>query len=125
MRMTRGAMLFCGLLFLGPPAAAHSPEEVRKGPPPPVGADSAGLFFLSYPHASLQRNEQGTVHYRLTIERDGLPRDCVVTQSSGHERLDHISCAAAVQHGKFEPALNQAGRPIRSVYTGQVVWKTR
>ena len=119
--MAKGLMLFSGLLFFGASAAAQNPQQ----PPPPVGADSEGMFFLSYPRVSLRENEQGIVEYRLNIDRDGTAKDCIVTESSGHERLDRVTCKGAARYARFQPAFDGDGNRIRSAYTGKVIWKTR
>lgn len=115
-RMLSAAGLAC---LVGSAAAATPP---REPPPPPIGADSSGMFFVSYPKASLRAREEGTVHYRLGVDEKGLATDCSITRSSGHERLDALTCAAAVHHTRFIPEKNEKGWAVRSVYEGRVVW---
>jgi TonB family protein len=103
------------------PAAAHS----QGTPPgPPIGADSAGMFFIRYPARSLELSEQGVVRYRVAIDSNGTASECVVVGSSGFERLDRLTCAAAVRHARFAPTLDERGHRTRSVYEGEVVWRT-
>jgi outer membrane biosynthesis protein TonB len=40
----------------------------------PDRAAEANAAFTEYPKASLANNEQGTVHYRVKIDRRGVPR---------------------------------------------------
>ncbi len=78
----------------------------------------ANAAFTEYPKASLANNEQGTVHYRVKIDRRGVPKECEVTQSSGFERLDVATCELLMSRARFTPT---QGR--RSVYDGRVVWR--
>lgn len=78
----------------------------------------ANAAFTEYPKASLDNNEQGTVHYRVKIDRKGVPSQCEVTQSSGYERLDVATCDLLMSRARFTPT---QGR--RSVYDGRVVWR--
>ncbi|HXH54083.1 MAG TPA: energy transducer TonB [Sphingomicrobium sp.] len=110
----------CAALAAATGASAATGE--RKAPAPPIGADSEGMFFVSYPKVSLQRGEQGVVHYRLDVAPDGRPMSCSVTKSSGHRRLDNLTCAAAVHLARFTPATNAKDFPIPGVYDGKVSW---
>jgi TonB family protein len=105
------------------PATAAQPS--RTPPPPPIGADSAGMFFITYPDRSLQRNEQGVVRYRLNVDQEGIPADCMVTRSSGFERLDRLTCSAAVSYARFTPTRDESGSRTRAVYEGRVIWRIR
>jgi protein TonB len=89
-------------------AAADSPNRQAE----------ANAAFTEYPKASLDNNEQGTVHYRVKIDRKGIPSQCEVTQSSGYERLDLATCDLLMSRARFTPT---QGR--RSVYDGRVVWR--
>lgn len=124
MRMINAGIL-AGLVTLAAATAAASRDLGRNIPGPPIGADSAGMFFVTYPKASLRLNEQGVAHYRLGLDDEGLATSCTVTRSSGYRRLDQLTCAAAVQHAKFIPAANDKGHPVPTVYEGKVDWSLR
>ncbi|HEX8223026.1 MAG TPA: energy transducer TonB [Allosphingosinicella sp.] len=78
----------------------------------------ANAAFTDYPKASLANNEQGTVHYRVKIDRRGVPRQCEVIQSSGFDRLDLATCDLLMSRARFTP-----GQGRRSVFDGRVVWR--
>jgi TonB family protein len=78
----------------------------------------ANAAFTEYPKASLDNNEQGIVHYRVKIDRKGVPRECEVTQSSGFQRLDLATCELLMSRARFS---RTQGR--RSIYDGKVVWR--
>lgn len=120
MSVMRQTILAAGLACLAGSAAAATPAQ--KAPPPPIGADSSGMFFVSYPEDSLWDREEGTVHYRVGVDRNGVATDCAVTKSSGYKRLDKVTCVAAVHHARFIPEKDEKGRRVTAVYEGQVVW---
>ena len=78
----------------------------------------ANAAFTEYPKASLANNEQGTVHYRVKIDRRGFARECEVTQSSGFDRLDAATCELLMSRARFSPTQGK-----RSVYDGKVIWR--
>lgn len=89
-------------------AAADAPDRQAE----------ANAAFTEYPKASLANNEQGTVHYRVKIDRRGVPRQCEVTQSSGFDRLDLATCDLLMSRARFTPT-----QARRSVYDGKVIWR--
>lgn len=110
--MTRTKWLLLAAMAAGSTAAAAT------APDAPDRQAEANAAFTQYPKASLANNEQGTVHYRVKIDRRGVPRQCEVTQSSGFERLDLATCELLMSRARFTPT---QGR--RSVYDGRVVWR--
>ena len=94
-------------------AAADAPDRQSE----------ANAAFTEYPKASLANNEQGTVHYRVKIDRRGVPSQCEVTQSSGFERLDMATCNLLMSRARFTPARDSRGRAGRSSYDGRVIWR--
>ena len=109
-----------GLACLVATAATATPT--RKAPPPPIGADSSGMFFVSYPDDALWDRQEGTVHYRVGVDKNGVPSDCLVTKSSGHKQLDTLTCAAAITQARFIPEKDDKGRRVSAIYEGKVVW---
>ena len=79
--------------------------------------------FVSYPKESLENGEQGVVHYRVKIDRRGRARECEITRSSGHSRLDLATCEMLIENGVFTPGRNSRGRATRSTHDGRVVWR--
>jgi TonB family protein len=102
-------------------ALASSAAAATAGDP---DRDSeAKRAFAAYPKESLENGEQGVVHYRVTIDRRGRPRECEVTRSSGHTRLDLATCEMLIDNAVFTPARNGRGRAVRSRHDGKVVWR--
>ena len=75
-----------------------------------------------YPPGALERNERGTVSYRLTIGTNGRVKDCRVTLSSGSSELDNATCKIMRARARFKPAVDRDGFPIESNYDDKLVW---
>jgi TonB family protein len=106
-------VLLAALAAGGTAAAADSPDRAAE----------ANRAFVAYPKASFEHGEQGTVHYRVKIDRRGMASDCEVTQSSGFERLDVATCEMLMLRARFTPARDSRGKVTRSTYEGKVIWK--
>jgi TonB family protein len=108
--MRKAIWLLLAAMAAGATAAAAADAPDRRA--------EANAAFTDYPKGSLANNEQGTVHYRVKIDRRGVPSQCEVTQSSGFARLDIATCDLLMSRARFTPS---QGR--RSVYDGKVVWR--
>lgn len=97
----------------GSAAAAAAPDR----------SSEANAAFTNYPKASLDNNEQGTVHYRVKINSRGVPSQCEITQSSGFERLDAATCDLLMSRARFTPSRDGRGKGRGSTYDGRVVWR--
>jgi TonB family protein len=108
--MRQAKWLLLAAMAAGATAATAADKPDRQA--------EANAAFTEYPKGSLANNEQGTVHYRVKIDRRGVPRQCEVTQSSGFDRLDLATCDLLMSRARFS---RTQGR--RSVYDGKVVWR--
>jgi protein TonB len=64
---------------------------------------------VDYPRASRRADEAGRVLLRVYIDEAGLPRQVLVSQSSGFVRLDEAA-VAAMKRARFKP-YTENGRP--------------
>jgi protein TonB len=74
-----------------------------------------------YPMLSRRRGEEGVVYVKVEVTASGHARSVVVTQTSGHRRLD-AAAIAACQKVHYIPAIEQ-GRPVDSVFAFEVVFR--
>ncbi|KQM63392.1 energy transducer TonB [Sphingomonas sp. Leaf17] len=108
-----------------PPAPVSPPA-----PPAPVVSKAAGAkgspaSWVSnddYPPSAIRAGEEGSVGMRWEISTSGRVENCVVTQSSGSSTLDRAACTAMTRRGRYSPALDQAGNPIRSASGARIRW---
>ena len=109
-----------------PPAPPSPPA-----PPAPVINKAAGakgdpaqwVSTDDYPPSSLRSQEEGTSAIAWDINTQGRVENCRVTSSSGSSALDRAACAAITRRGRYSPALDQAGNPIRSSSSRRVTWR--
>lgn len=95
---------------------------------PAVRAQAAQSWstFLShrdYPADAIRNYEQGTVVYRLEINPEGRPTDCLVTESSASLSLDAVTCRLLLERARFRPARNAQGKAVSDTYSGRIVWR--
>ena len=90
----------------------------------PQSAQLRGLVSPGdYPADALRNGEQGTVIFALKIGIDGLPKQCLIVQSSKSESLDRATCAVMMKRARFKPARDSHGVAVEDVYQGQLNWR--
>src|SRR5436190_12709650 len=90
-----------------------------------VRASKDGEFLSAYyPEGALKRGEEGTVWFKIGIEKEGWIRSCEITQSSGFQALDRETCeiTRAVQYAKVSPVRSSDGRIVRAIQDGRITW---
>lgn len=75
-----------------------------------------------YPADAVRAHQEGVALVRLIINSDGRAEDCAIVASSGSAALDRQSCTLSQNRGRFRPARDAEGRPVRSVFVQRVVW---
>lgn len=109
-----------------PPTVAPPPPP----PPPPVVSKAAGakgdpaqwVTTDDYPPGALRDNREGVVRIKWQINEQGKAENCEVISSSGSPDLDETACRLIVRRGRYSPALDQTGRPIRSTDSRSIRW---
>jgi len=112
-----------------PPAAPPAPPAP---PPPPVVSKAAeargnpGNWFRNdtdYPSEAIRNEEQGTVGIAFDVNAEGRVENCRVTQSANSRSLDQTTCDLATRRGRYTPAKDAAGNPIKQSKTLRVTWR--
>jgi len=111
-----------------PPAAPPAPPPP---PPPPTVSKAAGargnpanwITNDDYPSSAIRDEAEGTVAIEWEINTEGRVENCRVTSSSGNRALDDAACNLITRRGRYTPALDQAGNPMRSKDRRRVVWR--
>ena len=91
----------------------------------PSKGDLRGVFNVGdYPSEALYRNQEGQAQFLLLIDEQGKVAGCHVSKPSGIPALDGMGCQAIRERARFKPALDRAGRPVRStVVTPPITWR--
>ena len=89
-----------------------------------VHASKNGQFLSDYyPEGALKRGEEGTVGFKIAIEKEGWIGSCEITQSSGFQGLDRETCEIMVQYAKVNPVQTSDGRVVRAIQDGHITWR--
>jgi protein TonB len=104
------------------PPQPPAPPRVNKAAGP-KGNPAQWVTTDDYPPSSLRNEEEGTTGISWDINTSGRVENCRVTSSSGHPALDRAACAAITRKGRYSPALDQNGSPIRSSQSRRVTWQ--
>ncbi len=75
-----------------------------------------------YPRSSARRNETGIVSVQIEVSPKGRVDACEITESSGFETLDAVTCSLMRSRARFDPALDLAGSPVAGVYRLASTW---
>ena len=96
------------------PLVARPAQAMRNPPSLFVAAD--------YPAEALAQRAQGSTRYRLQVSEGGRAERCDIERSSGSAALDQATCQVMTSRARFLPALDAAGRPVASNFTGTIRW---
>ena len=115
-----------------PPVFVPTPAPPAPPPPPPApviskaagpkGDPSRFVTTDDYPPRALREGAEGTTRITWEINTEGRVESCRTTSSSGNADLDDAACRAMTRKGRFSPALDQSGNPIRSSQSRNVKW---
>ena len=75
-----------------------------------------------YPRALWGAGLGGTVSVRYHVEVDGRVTGCAITGTSGNAELDALTCRLIEQRFRYRPALDEQGRPVRSIIVENHSW---
>lgn len=113
----------CSLNFVdewGLDRAAH--ESMTRSPIWMNEESVAKKIAANYPSRALRRGESAVIRMRVIVETDGSVSECVLQKATIAKSLDSPACRE-MQQAKFEPALDKEGRPMRSFYMTNIIYK--
>lgn len=96
-----------------PAPAPAGPGPAQSGGPREVSASAVQYLQappIAVPAMSRRLGEKGTVVLRVLVDRDGLPRQITLQQSSGFARLDE-QAQQAMRAARFKPH-TENGEPV-------------
>lgn len=107
------------LLAARAPSDDGSPGERDPTPRlPPANWVSS----FDYPSVALRSQLSGRAAFRLVVDRYGFPRECVITETSGHQVLDDATCKTVMRRASFYPARDAEGNATTGSYAQAVRW---
>lgn len=75
-----------------------------------------------YPAQAVDEGGSGISKVTMMIDETGALKDCLVEETSGIASLDAMACVVLMQRAKFRPALDAAGKPMRSILSARIRW---
>lgn len=91
-------------------------------PAAPVESPGKWLRSSDYPTGALVNGENGLVRFRLDVEPDGAVSKCRILYRTNPDSFADLSCKLLQQRARFTPALDAAGKPVKSSYMSQIRW---
>lgn len=82
------------------------------------------LTAADFPTRQKKRRKSSIVTFRLNIDTAGKPAACFVQRAYTPEEYAATTCNLLMQRAAFQPALDQAGKPVASYYVNAVGWLT-
>jgi TonB family protein len=76
-----------------------------------------------YPAQAIREEDTGTAHVMLLIDENGKVADCLLQATSGNASLDAMTCIAFIERARFHPALDAAGKPMKSAVFTAASWR--
>ncbi|WP_341850183.1 energy transducer TonB [Sphingomonas natans] len=114
-------------VFVPTPAAPPAPPP----PPAPVVSKAAGakgdpaqwVTSDDYPPAALREEREGVTKVTWQINEQGRIENCSVVASSGSPDLDETACRVLTRRGRYSPAMDQSGKPMRTSQSRTIRWQ--
>lgn len=100
----------------------YDPEQQAKLQRPPTPLSSPGTWLTSKDYPIDSRHQSGLVRFRLDVSETGQITGCKILQKTNPDSFAEISCKLIVRRGKFSPALDSEGKPIKAFYASAVKW---
>lgn len=98
-------------------------EQARLSQPPkPLGVISDWITSADFPKKALNQGSNGLVQFRLDIDETGKVSGCRILYRTNPDDFADLSCKLLTQRAKFSPALNSAGKAVRSFYVSKIRW---
>lgn len=116
-----------------PPAFVPTPAAPPAPPPPPapVVSKAAGakgdpaqwVTSDDYPPGALREEREGVTKVSWQVNEQGRVENCQVVASSGSPDLDETACRVLTRRGRYSPALDQSGNPMRTTQSRSIRWQ--
>lgn len=93
--------------------AAH---RTLSKPATPKGNPGDWVSPKDYPASQRIRGQEGVIQFRLIVDDKGAVDSCHIQQSTRPAEFDEAVCRIMTERARFDPALDAAGKPIKSYW---------
>lgn len=87
---------------------------------PPIG----WLDPADYPSEASASGRNGLVQFRMDIDEQGKLTGCYILARTIPDDFDKVTCRGVMRRGKFVPALDAQGKPVRSYSVEKILWRS-
>lgn len=88
----------------------------------PTSSPATWLGSNDFPSGALAQGMNGYVRFRLDVAPDGNVAGCRILYRTNPDEFADTSCRLLSKRARFTPALDAAGKPVKSYYIGSVKW---
>ncbi len=81
----------------------------------------AGRIVATYPAIAAMQGEQGIMRLRVIVSAEGTVESCTIIKATKTDALESPACRQ-MKAARFEPALDAAGKPMRSYYATGITY---
>jgi TonB family protein len=74
------------------------------------------------PEVDLFFEQSGRTQITVIVGTDGRVNECRIRRSSGYAELDRSACYVMERFGRFDPALDASGQPVRGEFNQTLGW---
>ncbi len=104
------------------PAAAGLSNDIASGVTP-IGSPGDWFPIESYPPEARAASQEGRTQFSLDIDAAGRITGCNILESSGSDLLDSTTCSQLILNGRFKPAMDRSGKPMRGTWKSAMRWR--
>lgn len=83
--------------------------------PVPLNAED-WIRSSDYPRDMLRAGQPAIINVRMIVDADGSPMECHIQSTTRPKAFDDAVCSSILKRASFDPALDAAGKPMKSFY---------
>lgn len=83
--------------------------------PVPLNAED-WIRSSDYPRDMLRAGQPAIINVRMIVDADGSPTECHIQSTTRPKAFDDAVCSSILKRASFDPALDAAGKPMKSFY---------
>lgn len=95
-------------------------QATLSRPATPIGSPANWVRTGDYPKDALRAGQNGIVEFRLDLDETGKVAGCHILRRFNQDPFSDLTCHLLVQRARFKPALDTAGKPVKTYYINSV-----
>jgi len=100
-------------------------QKSRQRGPVPMQRLSSLIKSDDYPTKLIRDGQEGFVNVRLIVSDIGAVESCAVQRATQTKEFEDLVCAKLTERARFKPAVDAAGKSMRSFYTQNVIFQIK